>query len=95
MNRHNNYNLLNVFMAIKQDTKTISYSKNSYTSSGISYKSLYGISGVKSPNNLQDAINILFDIGVMEINTTISGNKNKYNYSFKIVSELNKINKPT
>ena len=95
MNRHNNYNLLNVFMSIKQDTKTISYSKNSYTSSSISYKSLYGISGIKSPNNLQEAINILCDIGVIEISTSTSGHKIKHNYSFKNINELNKIYKPT
>jgi hypothetical protein len=95
MNRHNNYNLLNVFMSIKQDTKTISYGKNSYTSSSISYKSLYGISGIKSPNNLQEAINILCDIGVIEISTNTSGHKIKHNYSFKNVNELNKINQPT
>lgn len=91
MNYHNNYNLLNVFMAIKQDTTTINYLSNTYSSTSISYKSLYELSGVKSPNNLQGAVDILCDIGVMNTRVIKNGNKTKNEYSFKKISELKKL----
>lgn len=95
MKSYDNYNLLNVFTSIKQDATTMSYMSNTYSSTSISYKSLYKLCGVKSPNNLQVITNILCELGIMDISVATKDNKTKITYSFKTVKQLNKLHLPT
>lgn len=77
-----NYNLLNIFLAIKRNSSLLNFKTNLYSSTEVGYTKIGTDSGIKNPRRIREAIDLLVESGVLKLFQETKNNVTKNRYSF-------------